>query len=68
MFDMKEAPPPFVTALRYLCVVDGNLAAERLGFRPRYSTQDAVLDFEGALRVREAKLLHEGASVMEPRR
>lgn len=58
---LSEAPPSFVTALRYLCVVDGSEAARRLGFRPRYSTQDAVLDFEGALRVREAKLLHEGA-------
>jgi len=58
---LSEAPPSFIAALRYLCVVDGKEAASRLGFRPRYSTQDAVLDFEGALRVREARLLHEGA-------
>jgi len=58
---LSEAPPAFVAALRYLCVVDVSEAAARLGFRPRYSTQDAVLDFEGALRVREARLLHEGA-------
>jgi UDP-glucose 4-epimerase len=58
---LSEAPPSFVAALRYLCVVDGAEAATKLGFRPRYSTQDAVLDFEGALRVREARLLHEGA-------
>lgn len=58
---LSEAPPSFITALRYLCVVDGKRASERLGFRPRYSTQDAVLDFEGALRMREAKLLRQGA-------
>jgi UDP-glucose 4-epimerase len=58
---LSEAPPAFVAALRYLCVVDGARASEQLGFRPRFSTQDAVLDFEGALRVREAKLLREPA-------
>jgi hypothetical protein len=41
--------------------VDGARASAQLGFRPRYSTQDAVLDFEGALRVREARLLREHA-------
>jgi UDP-glucose 4-epimerase len=58
---LSEAPPAFVSALRYLCVVDGAKASEQLGFRARYSTQDAVLDFEGALRVREARLLREPA-------
>jgi UDP-glucose 4-epimerase len=56
---LSEAPPAFVAALRYLCVVDGARAREALGFRPLYSTRDAVLDFEGALRLREARLLHE---------
>ena len=49
----------FVAALRYLCVADGTHARKGLGFRPIYSTRDAVLDFEGALRLREARLLHE---------
>lgn len=62
---LGEAPPAFVAALRYLCVVDIGEAEKRLGFKPRYSTQDAVLDFEGALRVREARLLHEGPKDME---
>jgi UDP-glucose 4-epimerase len=56
---LSEAPPAFVAALRYLCVVDGTRARSELGFRPLYSTRDAVLDFEGALRLREARLLHE---------
>ncbi|MFI5305996.1 MAG: NAD-dependent epimerase/dehydratase family protein [Polyangiales bacterium] len=56
---LSEAPPAFVAALRYLCVVDGARARSELGFRPLYSTRDAVLDFEGALRLREARLLHE---------
>ena len=56
---LSEAPPAFVATLRYLCVADGAHAREVLGFRPMYSTRDAVLDFEGALRLREARLLHE---------
>lgn len=54
---LSEAPPPFAAALKYLCVADGARAAEVLGFRPAYATRDAVLDFEGALRVRESRLL-----------
>jgi UDP-glucose 4-epimerase len=56
---LSEAPPQFVAALRYLCVAEGTRARAQLGFRPVYSTRDAVLDFEGALRLREARLLHE---------
>jgi UDP-glucose 4-epimerase len=48
-----------VATLRYLCVADGSRARSALGFRPMYSSRDAVLDFEGALRLREARLLHE---------
>jgi UDP-glucose 4-epimerase len=58
---LSEAPPAFVAALRYLCVADGARARTKLGFRAVYSCRDAVLDFEGALRLREARLLHEGA-------
>ena len=59
---LSEAPAAFVAALRYLCVADGRRAREVLGFRPAYSTRDAVLDFEGALRLREARLLREATS------
>jgi UDP-glucose 4-epimerase len=54
---LSEAPPPFAALMRYLCVVDCTRARRELGFRPAYSSRDAVLDFEGALRLREAKLL-----------
>jgi UDP-glucose 4-epimerase len=59
LVQMSEAPPAFVALLRYLCVADGGSARHQLGFRPMYSSRDAVLDFEGALRLREARLLHE---------
>lgn len=55
---LSEAPQGFVVALRYLCVADGARARSVLGFTPAFSTRDAVLDFEGALRLREAKRLH----------
>jgi UDP-glucose 4-epimerase len=59
---LSEAPAAFVAALRYPCVADGRKAREALGFRPVYSTRDAVLDFEGALRLREARMLREATS------
>lgn len=54
---LSEAPAPFIALLRNLCVIDGARAREELGFRPAFTTRDAVLDFEGARRVRIAKLL-----------
>lgn len=57
-----EVPPAFVDGLRYLCVADGERARREMQFRPAYSSRDAVLDFEGALRLREAKLLQEASS------
>ena len=59
---LSEAPAAFVAALRYPCVADGRKARQALGFRPVYSTRDAVLDFEGALRLREARMLSEATS------
>jgi UDP-glucose 4-epimerase len=56
---LGDAPPAFVAALRYLCIADGERAERELGFVPAYSSRDAVLDFEGALRLREARLLQE---------
>ena len=59
---LSEAPAAFVAALRYPCVADGRKAREALGFRSVYSTRDAVLDFEGALRLREARMLREATT------
>lgn len=54
-----EVPPSFLAYLRFLCVADGARAAAELGFFPSYSTREAVLDFGGALRLRDARLLHD---------
>lgn len=54
-----EAPPSFLHYLRFLCVADGAKAKNSLGFRPAYTTREAVLDFTSAQRLRDVKLLHE---------
>ncbi len=54
-----EAPAPFVDYLRYLCVADGAKASAEMGFRPAYSTREAVVEFAGAQMLREARLLRE---------
>jgi UDP-glucose 4-epimerase len=54
-----EVPPSFLAYLRFLCVADGERAAAELGFRAAYTTREAVLDFGGALRLRDARLLHD---------
>jgi UDP-glucose 4-epimerase len=56
---LNEAPVPFVDFLRYLCIADGQKAARELGWRAAYTAREAVLDFGGALRLREARLLGE---------
>ncbi len=56
-----DAPAAMVAALRYLCVVDTARAASVLGFEAAYSGRDALLDFEGARRLRDARLLRDVA-------
>ncbi len=53
------APPSFLRYLRYLCVADGEKAAREMGFRPAYTTREALLDYLGAQRLRDVKLLNE---------
>jgi len=38
----SEASAPFVDYLMYPCVADGSRAAREMGFRPTYSTQEAL--------------------------
>lgn len=52
-------PPTFLRYLRYLCVADGARAAQVMGFRPVYTTREALLDFISAQRLREARLLQQ---------
>lgn len=56
---LSPAPPSFVHFLRFLCVADGAKAKDELGFRPAYTTREAVIDFASAQRLRDLKLLHE---------
>ena len=56
---MSEAPPSFMHHLRFLCVADGAKAKDKMGFRPAYTTREAVLDFTSAQRLRDVKLLQE---------
>ncbi|HEY1695782.1 MAG TPA: NAD-dependent epimerase/dehydratase family protein [Polyangiaceae bacterium] len=59
---LVEAPPSFLRYLRFLCVADGKLAKEALGFAPAYTSREALLDFVGAQRLRDVKLLTESAA------
>ncbi len=56
-----EAPPSFLDYLRYVCVADGDKAAREMGFRPAYTTREALLDYTSAQRLRDARLLQEAS-------
>src|SRR5512140_2675378 len=56
---VAEAPPAFLKYLRFLCVADGAKAKEKMGFRPAYTTREALIDFTSAQRLRDVKLLQE---------
>ena len=55
-FSASRAFPDY---LQYLCVADGERAQRRLGFFPRYTTREAVLDFANALHLRDLRLISE---------
>jgi UDP-glucose 4-epimerase len=59
---LVEAPPTFLKYLRFLCVADGAKAREELGFRPAYTSREALLDFASAQRLRDVKLLSESTA------
>jgi UDP-glucose 4-epimerase len=42
-----------------MCVADGDKAARTMGFRPLYSTREALLDYISAQRLRDVRLLQE---------
>jgi UDP-glucose 4-epimerase len=56
---IADAPPVFLKYLRFLCVADGQKAWDTMGFRPAYTTREALLDFTSAQRLRDVKLLQE---------
>jgi UDP-glucose 4-epimerase len=54
---LLEAPSSWVDYLRWLCVADDERARDVLRFRPAFTTREAVLDYAGAQRLRDARLL-----------
>ncbi|HSQ63937.1 MAG TPA: NAD-dependent epimerase/dehydratase family protein [Polyangiaceae bacterium] len=56
---LMPAPPTFLPYLRFLCVADGVRARDVMGFRPAYTTREALIDFVSAMRLRDVKLLEE---------
>ena len=56
---VAEAPPSFFDYLQYVCVADGSLAQRVMGFRPLYTSREALIDFANAQHLREVKLLSE---------
>ncbi len=52
-------PPAFVPYLRYVCMADGERAAEQLGFYAAYTAQEAVVDFTSAQRLRDVHMARE---------
>lgn len=59
---LTPAPPSFLRYLRYVCVADGAKAARVMGFRPSYTTREALLDYVNSQRLRDVKLLLERPS------
>ena len=56
---LAEAPPSFFDYLQYVCVADGRLAERVLGYRPLYTSREALIDYAGAQHLRDVKLLSE---------
>jgi UDP-glucose 4-epimerase len=56
------APPSFLRYMRYLCVADGERAAREMGFRPAYTTREALLDYISAQKLRDVNLMQEATS------
>ncbi|HYO97840.1 MAG TPA: NAD-dependent epimerase/dehydratase family protein [Polyangiaceae bacterium] len=56
---LTDAPAWIFDYLQYLCVADGAHARQVLGFRPTYTSREAVIDFGSAQRLRDVRLLSE---------
>ena len=58
---LTDVPPSFLSYLQYLCIADGALAKQSLGFIPHYSTRETLLDYASAQHLRDADLLADPA-------
>jgi UDP-glucose 4-epimerase len=56
---LGEAPQSFCDYLQYICVADGANAEHGLGFRPAYTSREAVIEYSSAQRLRDVRLLSE---------
>jgi UDP-glucose 4-epimerase len=56
---LGEVPPSFCDYLQYICVADGANAEHVLGFRPVYTSREAVIEYSSAQRLRDVRLLSE---------
>ena len=54
---LSPVPPTFLPYLRFVCVADGARAKDVMGFRPAFTTREALMDFVNAQQRRETNLL-----------
>jgi UDP-glucose 4-epimerase len=59
MAQLSPVPSTFLPYLRFLCVADGARAESVMGFRPAFTTREALSDFVSAQHLRDVKLLQE---------
>lgn len=62
--NISPAPSSHIDYLKYLCVAAIDKAENKMGFKPKYSCVDALMDFVGAERLRQVNL-HTQKEVME---
>lgn len=53
---ISPAPATHLNFLKYMCVIATDKAKNEMGFVPKHSCRDALLDFVGAERLREVRL------------
>jgi UDP-glucose 4-epimerase len=62
--DISPAPANRIDYLKYLCCVSTDKAEKEMGFKPKYSCKEAILDFVGAERLRGVNLMQTPAKVV----
>jgi UDP-glucose 4-epimerase len=56
---VAEAPPAFIDYLQYICVADGEHLQQVTGFRPLYTSREALSEYAAAQHLRDVRLLSE---------
>ena len=60
--EVAEAPAAFIDYLQYVCVVDGEPFQKIGGFRPLYTSREALMEYAAAQHLRDVRLLSETAA------